>query len=292
MPTDESPAVEAADYCSALVRERNIDCYLSTMFLPADARRDVYALYAFDAEIAHIRSMIKEPMMGEIRLQWWRDIIGGERAGEAANNPVASELLRAIAANNLPAMGFDNYLKARIFDLYDDPMPDTGTFEGYAGETTSFLLYQITTILNGSSAVFLSGNVADCAGHAGVAMAYVGVLKNMPLHRSRHQCFVPADIFEKANITIEEYFLADDDSLMARLIAELVAAARNHYQQFLEHYSGLPAELKAAFLPMCLVPAYLVRFEKDAKKAGKHQVDIAQWRKQIYLWRVGRSGIS
>ncbi len=281
---------EHASYCANLVRERSKDRYLATLFLPANVRSDVYALYAFDAEITHIRALIKEPMMGEIRLQWWRDIIGGERAGEADNNPVAAELLRTIAANSLAPMGFDNYLKARVFDLYDDPMPDTGTFEGYAGETSAFLFYQTASIIAKISGVTIPEELADCAGHAGVAWAIVDVLKNLPIHRARHQCYVSGDILTKVDATLDDYFSAENEELMVSMVCELIAEARRHQALFRSNFECLPTELKPAFLPMCLVSPYLARFEKMAKSAVRTPVDIAQWRKQIYLWRAARNG--
>ena len=281
---------DAASYCVALLRERSIDRYLANLFLPLDIRRDVNALYAFDAEIVHIRSMIKEPMMGEIRLQWWRDIISGDRAGEAENNPVAAELMRAIATNNLPLMGFDNFLKARVFDLYNDPMPDTGTFEGYAGETASFLFHQTASIIARSTEAAISGELADCAGHAGVCWTIVEVLKNLPIHRARHQCYVSGDILTKAGVTLDDYFSAQNDDQRVSIVFGLIAEARRHQALFRLNFENLPDELKPAFLPMCLVSPYLARIEKLSKNAAQIPVDIAQWRKQIYLWRAARNG--
>lgn len=287
-PVDGSP--EHADYCAALLRERNIDRYLATLFLPSVVRHDVYALYAFDAEISNIRAMIKEPMMGEIRLQWWRDIVGGDRAGEAENNPVAAELLRIITTNKLPPMGFDNYLKARVFDLYDDPMPDTGTFEGYAGETTSFLFHQTARIVLNSTDAATPTELADCAGHAGVAWTIVGVLKNLPIHRARHQCYVSGDVLKKAGVVPEDYFSAENNNQMISMIEELISEARRHQALFRSNFQNLPAALKPVFLPMCLVSPILARFGKVVEDAVHAPVDIAQWRKQIYLWSAARNG--
>ena len=281
---------DSASYCVALVRERNIDRYLAALFLSSDIRRDVYALYAFDAEITHIRSMIKEPMMGEIRLQWWRDIISGDRAGEAQSNPVASELMRVVDLNNLTPMGFDNYLKARVFDLYNDPMPDTATFEGYSGETSSFLFYQTASILARTTDVAIAGELTECAGHAGVCWAIVDVLKNLPVHRARHQCFVSGDVLTKADVTLDEYFSDENEDQKVSLVYELIVEARRHQHNFRDHFTKLPLELRPAFLPMSLVSPCLVRIEKLAKIAMQTPVDIAQWRKQIYLWHAARNG--
>src|SRR6185369_9624012 len=98
-------------HCEALVRAADKDRFLSALFAPAHQRGPLFALYAFNAEIASVRDRAREPMPGEIRLQWWRDVINGERAGEAAANPVAAALVDTVARFSLP--------KARVLDLIE-----------------------------------------------------------------------------------------------------------------------------------------------------------------------------
>ena len=81
---------EPLAYCADHLRETDRDRYLATLFAPADKREALFALYAFDAEIVRVRDLARELMPGEIRLQWWREVLLGERAGEAAANPVAA----------------------------------------------------------------------------------------------------------------------------------------------------------------------------------------------------------
>src|ERR1700676_258417 len=94
----------AADsHCEKLVREADRDRFLATLFAPAERRGALHALYAFNIEIARVREVVREPLAGEIRLQWWNDAIDGRAAGEAAANPVAAALLAAMARYQLPA---------------------------------------------------------------------------------------------------------------------------------------------------------------------------------------------
>lgn len=81
-------------YCEALVRENDRDRYLSTLFVPADKRPALFALYAFDIEVSRVAQLVKEPMAGEIRLQWWRDVIGGE--SHSGGSPVATALIETM----------------------------------------------------------------------------------------------------------------------------------------------------------------------------------------------------
>ena len=83
--------------CAALVREADRDRYLAALFAPADKRDALFALYAFNVEIARVRDVAREPMPGEIRLQWWREALEGKRDGEARAHPVAAALRATLA---------------------------------------------------------------------------------------------------------------------------------------------------------------------------------------------------
>ena len=126
--------------CLSLLREGDRDRYLCALLTPDGARGSVAALYAFNLEIARIRDLVTEPMMGEVRMQWWKDLIIGEAHGDATGHPVAAALMQAVDDGRLPRQILVDLIEARQFDLYDDPMPDRNTFEGYAGETASAVI--------------------------------------------------------------------------------------------------------------------------------------------------------
>src|SRR5664279_1881901 len=84
------------EHCAALVREADRERYLAALFAPAEHRDALYSLYAFNVEISRVRDLAREPMPGEIRLQWWREMLAGERDGEAAAHPVASSLMATL----------------------------------------------------------------------------------------------------------------------------------------------------------------------------------------------------
>ena len=106
-----------------------------TLFAPAETRGPLFALYAFNIEIASVRERAREPMPGEIRLQWWRDVLDGERAGEAAANPIAAALTETVARFALPKDRLTGLIEAHAFDLYDDPMPTFEALDGYLRHT-------------------------------------------------------------------------------------------------------------------------------------------------------------
>ena len=150
-----------------LVRAADRDRYLAALYAPEDKRAALLALYAFNAEIAGIRDRISEPLPGEIRLQWWRDVIAAKDASAGAGHPVAEALLAAIERRSLPREAFQNYLDARIFDLYDDPMPTRDDLEGYCGETAAALIQLSSIVLDPASGRPHRGTRGPCRLRAG-----------------------------------------------------------------------------------------------------------------------------
>ena len=78
---------ENFSYCERLVREEDRDRFLATLFAPARVRPALFALYAFDIEIAHVAARVSEPLAGEVRLQWWRDVVTGSFARAGGRKP-------------------------------------------------------------------------------------------------------------------------------------------------------------------------------------------------------------
>ncbi len=270
-------------HCLALLREADRDRYLSVLYAPEDKRGALAALYAFNAEIARIRDLVHEPLPGEVRLQWGRDLLNGEARGSADAHPVAAALIETITKYDLPRSAFDNYCEARIFDLYDDPIPSRNDLEGYCGETASALIQLAGFILDRDAAQ----SHAETAGHAGVAQAVTGLLRLMPIHRRRGQLYVPADMLQAVGVTREAFLGNEDKSAHGRVISVMTALAHEHLVIFEKSRQALPKSLAPAFLPLALVPAYLKSIERLGDKAADQIADLSALRKQWLMFRAG-----
>ena len=93
---------DAFAYCAELVRTADRDRFIASLFAPAERRGALHALYAFSAEIARVREVAHTALPGEIRMQWWTDVVNRERDGEASANPVAAALLATMEQYHLP----------------------------------------------------------------------------------------------------------------------------------------------------------------------------------------------
>ncbi|MCB1493575.1 MAG: squalene/phytoene synthase family protein [Rhodobiaceae bacterium] len=268
------------------LRAGDKDRFLATLFADASVREDIFALYAFNLEIARVREIVSEPMIGEIRLQWWRDVLAGTRDAEAAAHPVAGALMQAVRRHGLSSVPLDNLIAARTFDLYADPMPTLNDLEGYCGETSSVLLQLAATILNGGA----DPDVADAAGHGGVAYALTGLLRALPIHAARGQVFLPKDLADAHGVRMEDLTAGRDTPEVRKLVGSMADIARGHLDKARDALKAVPDRLFAAFLPLALVEPHLDRMAARDVDPFRPMADIPQWRRQWRLYRSARRG--
>ena len=275
---------QAYAHCEALTRDHDRDRWLAGLFAPAGARPHLYALTAFSYEIGRLRDFVREPLAGEMRLEWWREALTGAGRGEVAGNPVAAALCDTIERFSLPIVAFENLLTARTFDLYDDPMPGLNDFEGYCGETCSILFRLGGLIL--AQGRDLGG--ADAAGHAGVAYATVGLLRALPLTSARGQVYLPADVLARHGVSREDIVARRDSPGLRAALAEMRGHARRHLDAARGLIRDAPSEIAPAFLPLAALPLYLARMDRSSHLPFGAVVDAPQWRRQWALWRAAR----
>lgn len=124
-------AIDRISPLAADLRVQNPDRYLATLFAPPARREALFALYAFDSELARMQEIVKEPMAGLIRLQWWQDVIDGFGRGETVAHPVAKGLERAVTEDGLDPAYLRRAIDGRRKPFEDDLAPDPEAFERY-----------------------------------------------------------------------------------------------------------------------------------------------------------------
>lgn len=271
------------EHCEALVRASDKDRYLTALFLPAAVRPHALALFAFNLEVAAIRERARDPLAGEVRLQWWRDALADRAAGGTAANPVAGALIATIGRFRLPVTAFERLIEAREFDLYDDPMPSTAVFDAYLRLTSSSLFELVGEMLGGEGPGF-----ASAAGHAGVAYGIAGLLRALPLHASRGQNYLPADVLARHRVDPQAILSGQTSPQLLNALKELRENAREHYNELDRLLPALPRQVQPAFLPLVLANSYLALMDRRGYDPFKTPIEISQLRRQWRLWRAAR----
>ena len=218
MPMDDN-------FCQELVRRQDPDRFLISLFSSTETRRHLWALYAFNHEIARTREVVTDTHIGLIRLQWWRDTLASfYDRNDIGNHGIMGPLSEAIWRYDLPRSLFDHLLYAREFDL-EDQAP--GSLEGLC----NYADFTHTPLLRLS--LLVAEEDPDHPSVQPVAMAYAlaGLIRSVPFHRSQGRTYIPEEISIPAVRKRAEELLSQtslqNDSKMIRL-HRLVAAQYLH----------------------------------------------------------------
>ena len=273
----------AASHCAELVRAHDFTRYASTLFVPAQGRRALLALYAFNVEICRVHTQVSQPLPGEIRLQWWRDMLAGQGDGGIEGNPIAAELLWAIRSYRLPVERLSRLIEEHEFDLYNDPMPTMAALEGYLSDTSSALFSLAATIMGPPSS-----EIDHLARHAGLALGIVQVMASLPLDAAQRRLFIPQQVLARHGCDLQDVFDGRQTPRLRGVLDDVLSEAQKHLNAAYGLLASVTPEVRPAFLPLAQVRrdlAMLTRADNDPFLARPSSRLKTLWT----LWRASRS---
>jgi len=264
---------------AARARAADHDRYLCALFAPPEARGALFALILFNAEIARVREAVSEPMLGRIRLQWWREAIDGMYQGRDRRHEVATPLGEAIRAHHLTRSYFDRLIEAREMDLVETPPETMAALETYAEESAAPLVSLAFEAVGADADAF-----ADLARHTGIGWALTGLMRALPHHAAQGRVMLPGEIFQHAVPT------AQDVAPAVAAVAIVADAARRHMDRARRLRRLAPRRVKRASLQAVLADAYLRRLADCAHDPYHARMAIGPLRRQLLLSRAALLG--
>lgn len=269
-------------HCIALVRASDRDRYLATLFAPAQHRPALSALYAFNVEIGRVREAAREPMPGEIRLQWWREVLLGERDGEAAAHPIASALRESIARYRIEPERLIALVDAHTFDLYDEPFATLDDFDNYAALSEGVVLGAAAAILGAEGIA-----VTRLVRHAAIAATVMRSLVLLRHHAERRQIFIPREVMDRHALIPESIVARQMSDALKSALAEMRRHARRQLQAAALEAGEVPVSLSPALLPLAPVGPQLRRMDRRGYAPFSPDV-LSPLRRQWLIWRASR----
>lgn len=260
------------------------DRWLASLFVPQDRRRHIHALYAFNCEMARINELVLEPLLGEIRFQWWRDALEGASLDDALANPVSAALLDTITRFDLPKGLLLELIGARAGGLYGERPPSLAALESYLQATCAHLFRLAALTVGGEE----SAVRREVSSSAGFAYGLTGLMRALPWLRAQGALFVPFELLQAHGVEPGEFAAGRASPAVRAALADLRTLARRHFDQFTAGLDSLPGKCKPAFLPLCLCEPYLQLMERRGYDPFKTIVELPQWRRQWIIWRAAR----
>ncbi len=125
--------------CAAIVEKGDTARFRTVMAAPVPARAKLFPLYAFNVEVSRAPWLTKEPMIAEMRLQWWRDALEEIKAGDVVRrHEVVTPLSTLLQADTVDLL--DQLVAERRWDCYKDPFEDAAHLDRYLMATSGNLM--------------------------------------------------------------------------------------------------------------------------------------------------------
>lgn len=268
--------------CTELVRQHDPDRFYSVLLAPKNSRAALIALYALNYEIARVGESVREPMMGEIRLQWWREVVEGARAGKPRNHDVALALACVFEIHDLPQELFDAMIEARRFDISSETFENPAALEDYAAGVSGALMQLAARILGAD----VRADVP--AREAGIAYAISGMLRAIPHHAGREKLYLPLNMLSAAKLAPADIFRGQGGAPLKGVMAALALQAQQHLDA--ARKLKIARGHVAAVLPAALVPDYLKLMTRAWFDPFRHPATLSQSRRQWSLLMASMKG--
>ena len=240
--------------CAEAVQKGDPDRFQSVMAAPVSARPFLFALYAFNLELARAPWASQESMIAEMRVQWWRDV-GTEIAEQ---RPVRRHYVATPLGRLLPAAAascIDAMAEARRWDIYRDPHEDEGAFDDYIDATAGGLMWMAAAGLGTADETV----VRDFAYGAGVAR-YLAAIPDLEAQKR-------APLVDGTENGVR--------ALAAKARARLLAARKRRAE--------VSPEARPAMVAGWQADGLLAQAEKDPHRVAEGALCLSEFRKRSGL---------
>jgi phytoene synthase len=251
----------ALSYCALEVKNHEPERYLATLFAPAGAREALFALYAFDHEIAKVRHVVSQPMAGLIRLQWWRDALGAIESSRPPAHPVAQALQPVLGTAADVRARLEAAIDARERELEERPPPDLEALERELEGSAATIVEAAMLMLGASDPAALA------VGHeVGLAVGLADRLRGLESDRRHGRLLLP--VAAPAGSDIDPEAAAGRDQDPEPVIRLLAARGLEHLRAARAARRAVPRAALAALLPGTLAGEQLRRARRTGSSAA------------------------
>lgn len=284
-------------YCAAEARRHDRDRFLCALFAPADRREDLFALLAFNQEIAKTREIVSEPLLGEMRLQWWREAVGKIYEVSAdletlRGNHVIEALVPAIRGRGLSRELFEKLIEGRIRDLDPAPPPDHGALIEYAEATSSALSLLMLEVLGLGDETVSEPDRAEAISAAraiGIGWAILGQIRALSATWRQGRIFLPATDLAAAGWRAEASPMAA--ARLPDVVKPAAALAAAQFEAARAFHDRIQRRFLPALLPAALARGYLARLRRVGYDPLDGRLELGTAGRQIRLYVSALRGV-
>jgi len=245
---------------AGLARRHDPDRFLCALFAPPERREALFALIAYNHELARAREAARNPLIALMRLQWWREVVEHAAAGKPPRrHEVAEPLHAAITAGALDPADLIAMADAREAEAEEGGIPTEAAFHAYLRSTAGNFAVAAGRML-GAPLDLLPG-----LQEAGAAYGLAGVLRSVPVLARQGRCLLPQDALAAEGLSAEAVIAAPDAEPVRAVASRLAGPGLEGARGAARRLRRLPRAAVAAALPIVLARRDLRRLARTGR---------------------------
>ena len=290
--TSPDPAPTRSDdlsWCHDAVRQGDRDRFLCSVFAPPERRAGLWALYALNLELAHIRAAVTDPLPGQIRLQWWREAISEAYAGTPRAHPVV-RLVAATLPGRVPESGLQALIDARAADLEAGGPATLAALEAYLAATAGRLQVLAAQVLTADTTGSDASATHRAAEASGTAWGLVGMIRAVAFQAQTSQLILPRAEMKAAGVREGDLLQRTMTAELGQLVARMAERAEAHLTAARALAPAVDRVALPALLPCVLAEGYLRRLQRSGWNPFVRGLERPGAGMLVRLWWQARRG--
>ena len=271
-------------YCQDKAASSGSSFYYSFMFLPAQQRQAIIALYAFCREVDDVVDECNDPGVARIKLHWWRDEIGKAFSG-TPTHPVVEALQQTVKVFNLPKEHFIEIIDGMEMDLNQVRYPSFKDLNLYCYRVASVVGLMAAEIFG-----FKNHQTLDYAVNLGLAFQLTNILRDVREDAMRGRIYLPQDELQRFGVSEEDILQGNQTEQVTSLMKFQAERAEQTYQKAFEL---LPEEdrfnQRSGIIMAAIYQATLNEIEKDNYNVLEQRIRLTPVRKLWIAWKTART---
>lgn len=279
------------EYCLSVVRQASPDRYVAGLLAPETCQGAIFALYALQCELAKTRTVVTEPLLGKIRLQWWRDEIDKIYQGQGVEHPILSPLAKASQECHVPQKFFDQLLAAYEADLEEDLFETKAAFFTFVTDKESPVFAVEMCFRQGNADWISQNDHLDLCVRAGKIWGGLSALRSFPVVKGEARFILPLEVAQTAGLDFEKKLYPLQKQALQNVIRQICLDIEQDLTDFEVGFKKLSKAQKGGFCLLGLVKKYCTILRGQEYDVFAPKVQMTYPFRGILLWGKSKIGL-
>ena len=269
------------EYCQQKAAASGSSFYYSFLFLPAERRRAITALYAFCREVDDVVDESSDAQLAATKLAWWRQEVANLYAGKP-HHPVSHALAPHLQAYSLGEQHLQEIISGMEMDLTQTRYLDWKGLELYC-----YRVAGVVGLLAAGIFGYREPRTLDYARELGIAFQLTNIIRDVGEDARKNRIYLPVEDLQKFGVPAADILAGRHSDAFKALMQFEAERARSRYQAAFAALAPVDRKAQRAGLIMAAIyRALLEEIERDGFDVLKRRTSLTPVRKFWIAWKT------